>query len=113
MKTKLEQAFECVVNVYHQYCILNPSDDYLQLKEFQKLMKEQAQPFLKDTAPPNMSQDAYIKQIFQKADKDKNNYLKFTEFLYVFVGTLEDAHNRAHDLGEDPSKSGGGHSHSH
>ncbi|XP_061461997.1 protein S100-A8-like [Rhineura floridana] len=101
MKTQLEKALECVVNIYHQYCILDPSDDYLQFKEFRKMMKEQAQPFLKDTTPPNLDQDAYIQQLFNKADKDNSGYLKFTEFLQVLGATLKDAHDRSHKLHEE------------
>nr|XP_056709493.1 protein S100-A8-like [Euleptes europaea] len=104
MKTKLEQALECVVNVYHRYCFLDPSDDYLQLKEFQKLMKEQAQPFLKDTTPPHFSENDFIRTLFQVADVDQNNYLKFTEFLIVFAALLKDAHERSHDFGADNSR---------
>ncbi|XP_054853454.1 protein S100-A12-like [Eublepharis macularius] len=116
-KTQLEKALDCVVNVYHQYCILNPVDDYLQIKEFQKMMKEQAQPFIRNTIPPGVSQDAYIKQIFQRADRDKNGSVKFTEFLYVLGACLEEAHHRSHDLGDDHKSgqkpSGHGHGHSH
>ncbi|KAF7235498.1 hypothetical protein EYD10_17671, partial [Varanus komodoensis] len=108
MKTHLEQAMECVVNVYHQYCILDPVDDYLHLKEFSKLMKEQAQPFLKSTTPPNLDQDGYIKQLFEKADKDKTGYLKFTEFFCVLGLALNEGHDRSHNLDE-----GHGHGHSH
>ncbi|XP_048366002.1 protein S100-A12-like [Sphaerodactylus townsendi] len=111
MKTKLEQALECVVNIYHQYCILDPVDDYLHLKEFQKLMKEQAKPFLKNTAPPNVSEDAYIQQMFQEADRDRSGYLKFTEFLIVAAEALDEAHERSHDLDGDSKKPGCGHSH--
>ncbi|XP_060111973.1 protein S100-A9-like [Heteronotia binoei] len=114
-KTKLEQAFECVVNIYHQYCILKPVDDYLQPKEFEKLMKEQAQDFLCDTTPTNMDQAAYIKQIFKKADKDNNGHLKFPEFLCVLAATLDNAHHRSHDFGEGQKgqEHGHGHGHSH
>nr|XP_056709492.1 protein S100-A9-like [Euleptes europaea] len=107
MNTQLEQAFECVVNVYHQYCILDPVDDYLHLNEFQMLMKEQAQPFLRDTKPPYLSENEFIRQLFQQADRDQNNYLKFTEFLLVFAALLNDAHDKSHDVGGDSS----GHSH--
>ncbi|XP_015269604.1 PREDICTED: protein S100-A12-like [Gekko japonicus] len=114
MKTKMEQAMECVVNVYHQYCILDPVDDYLHPKEFQKLMKEQAQPFLKNTMPPSDDQNSYIEKLFQQADKDKNGYLKFTEWLYVIGKTLNEAHERSHNLDDDDSKTPGhGHGHSH
>ncbi|XP_063002063.1 protein S100-A9-like [Elgaria multicarinata webbii] len=115
MKTQLEKALECVVDIYHRYCILDPQDDFLQFKEFRKLMKEQAQPFIKDTKPSNLDEEAYIKQLFQQADTDQNNCLKFTEFLYVFGEALNDTHNRSHDLGEDHGHSHGppGHSHGH
>ncbi|CAI5798410.1 protein S100-A9-like [Podarcis lilfordi] len=100
MKTLMEKALECIVNIFHQYAIRNPMDDYLQFKEFEKLLKEQAQPFLKDTLPPGMNQDAYIKKMFEKADKSRDGKLKFTEFLPVLELALIDAHNRSHRLPE-------------
>ncbi|XP_042296504.1 protein S100-A9-like [Sceloporus undulatus] len=110
MKTDLEKALDCMVNIFHQYCILNPIDDYLQMKEFEKLLKEQAQPFLKNTLPPNVTENAYIKQLFQKADKNKDGKLKFTEFMVVVGAALIEAHKRSHDLSEGH---GHGHGHSH
>ncbi|KAL8184602.1 UNVERIFIED_CONTAM: hypothetical protein K2H54_021602 [Gekko kuhli] len=113
MKTKLEQALECVVNVYHQYCILDPVDDYLHLREFRKMMKEQAQPFLQNTIPPNLDQNGYIEALFQRADRDRNGYLKFTECLWVLGAALDEAHERSHAFDEDEKTSGHGHGHSH
>ena len=105
----MEQAFECTVNIFHQYALLRPIDDYLQLEEFKKLMKEQASIFLKDTTPSGVDENTYIKQLFQKADKDHNGNMKFTEFVTVLGLALIDAHNRSHQLGEG----GHGHGHSH
>ncbi|XP_061485340.1 protein S100-A8-like [Rhineura floridana] len=101
MKTQLEKALECVVNIYRQYCILDPSDDYLQFKEFRNMMTEQAQPFLKNTTPPSLDQNAYIQQLFKKADKDDSGFLKFTEFLQVLQAALIGAHERSHKLHEE------------
>lgn len=47
MKTDLELALECIVNVYHQYAVkCPPIDDYLNKTEFSQLLKENAEPFL-------------------------------------------------------------------
>ncbi|XP_060125628.1 protein S100-A12 [Zootoca vivipara] len=100
MKTLMEKALECIVHIFHQYAIRNPMDDYLQFKEFEKLLKEEARPFLKDTLPPGTNQDAYIKKMFEKADKNRDGKLKFTEFLTVLEAALIDAHNRSHLLPE-------------
>jgi len=51
MKTDLELALECIVNVYHQYAMKKPIDDYLSKTEFSDLLKETAQPFLHNTLP--------------------------------------------------------------
>ena len=51
MKTDLELALECVVNIYHQYAIKYPIDDYLSKTEFSDLLKETAKPFLCNTMP--------------------------------------------------------------
>lgn len=51
MKTDLELALECAVNIYHQYAVQRPIDDYLSKNEFSKLLKETAQPFLQNTLP--------------------------------------------------------------
>ncbi|XP_020666471.2 protein S100-A12 [Pogona vitticeps] len=108
MKTLMEQGLECVVNIFHQYCFGKHPDDYLQPGEFKKMLKEQAQPFLKDTTPDGVSQDAYIDQLFKKADRDHNGKLKFTEVIVVVAGALIDAHNRSHG-----HEHGHGHGHSH
>lgn len=51
MKTDLELALECAINIYHQYAIKNPIDDYLDKSEFSQLLKETAKPFLHNTTP--------------------------------------------------------------
>ncbi|XP_009999834.1 PREDICTED: protein S100-A7-like [Chaetura pelagica] len=108
MKTDLELALECVINVYHQYAIRNPMDDYLSKPEFSELLKENAKPFLHDTLPPNTTTDDYIKQLFTKADANRDGRLKFTEFLTTLNGVFIDAHKRSHHHGHDH-----GHDHSH
>ncbi|KAM4880352.1 protein S100-A7-like [Sylvia borin] len=107
MKTDLELALECAVNVYHRYAARRPIDDYLSREEFSRLLKETAQPFLRDTAPPNTSTDSYIEQLFAKADANRDGRLKFTEFLTTLSLVAIDAHNRSHQ-GDDH-----GHGHSH
>ncbi|XP_061872415.1 protein S100-A12-like [Colius striatus] len=107
MKTDLELALECVVNIYHQYAIKWPIDDYLSKGEFSELLKETAKHFLYNTAPPNVPVDDYIKQLFTKADANHDGRLKFTEFLTTLNLIVCDAHNRSH---QHP---GASHSHSH
>lgn len=51
MKTDLELALECAINIYHQYAMKCPIDDYLSKAEFSKLLKETAKPFLYNTVP--------------------------------------------------------------
>lgn len=51
MKTDLELALECAINIYHHYAIKNPLDDYLSKAEFSQLLRDTAQPFLHRTAP--------------------------------------------------------------
>ncbi|XP_065605081.1 protein S100-A9-like [Cyrtonyx montezumae] len=110
MKTDLELALECTINIYHQYAIRNPMDDYLSRSEFTTLLKENAKPFLEDTVPPNTSVDDYIKQLFSKADGNRDGRLKFTEFLTTLNLVAIDAHNRSH---KQPGDHGHGHSHDH
>ncbi|XP_008947931.1 PREDICTED: protein S100-A9-like [Merops nubicus] len=109
MKTDLELALECAINIYHQHAIKNPIDDYLDKTEFSELLKENAKPFLHDTAPPNMSIDDYIGKLFAKADKNHDGRLKFTEFLTTLNLIVIDAHNRSHKHPDG----GDGHSHDH
>uniref|UniRef100_A0A669QCB8 EF-hand domain-containing protein n=1 Tax=Phasianus colchicus TaxID=9054 RepID=A0A669QCB8_PHACC len=105
MKTDLELALECAINIYHHYAIRNPMDDYLSRNEFAMLLKENAKPFLADT---------YIKQLFAKSDSNHNGRLKFTEFLTTLSLVAIDAHNRSHKKpGEHGHDHGHGHSHSH
>ncbi|XP_064031853.1 protein S100-A12-like [Pogoniulus pusillus] len=107
MKTDLELALECAINIYHHYAIKNPLDDYLSKAEFSQLLRDTAQPFLHRTAPPNMSEDGYIQKLFSQADGNHDGRLKFTEFLTILGLALGDAHKRSH---EDP---GHDHDHSH
>uniref|UniRef100_A0A8C3UTL3 S100/CaBP-9k-type calcium binding subdomain domain-containing protein n=1 Tax=Catharus ustulatus TaxID=91951 RepID=A0A8C3UTL3_CATUS len=88
MKTDLELALECAVNVYHRYAMRRPMDDYLSRSEFSKLLRDTAEPFL-------------------KADANRDGRLKFTEFLSTLSLVAIDAHNRSH---EGP---GGDHGHDH
>ncbi|XP_021232456.1 protein S100-A9-like [Numida meleagris] len=110
MKTDLELALECAINIYHHYAIRNPLDDYLSRSEFAALLKESAKPFLTDTVPPNTSVDDYIKQLFAKADKNHDGRLKFTEFLTTLNLVAIDAHNRSH---KQPGDHGHSHDHGH
>ncbi|XP_009814803.2 protein S100-A9-like [Gavia stellata] len=116
MKTDLELALECAINVYHQYAIKWPIDDYLNKTEFSKLLKETAKPFLKNTVPPNTSIDDYISKLFARADGNHDGRLKFTEFLTTLNLVIIDAHNRSHQHHEshDPRPDAGhGHGHDH
>lgn len=54
-----------------------------------------------------LTEDVYLKKLFDNADQDKTGYLKFTEFLSVYKLIQIDGHNRSHHLGEE-----GGHGHS-
>ncbi|XP_009270874.1 protein S100-A12-like [Aptenodytes patagonicus] len=96
MKTDLELALECAINIYHQYAIKYPIDDYLSKTEFSKLLKETAKPFLYNTMPPNMTTDDYISKLFARADCNHDGRLKFTEFLTTLNLVVIDAHNRSH-----------------
>ncbi|XP_071435509.1 protein S100-A9-like [Pithys albifrons albifrons] len=107
MKTDLELALECTVNVFHQYAMRYPMDDYLSRAEFSKLLKDTAEPFLRNTTPPKTTTDDYIKQLFQKADGNHDGRLKFTEFLTTLSQVAIDAHNRSH------AGPGGDHGHGH
>ncbi|XP_060110652.1 protein S100-A7-like [Heteronotia binoei] len=109
MSTSLEQCLNCVVDIYHYYCTLDPVDDYLHLNEFRAFMRQQAPSFLWRTTPPNMHVDQYIQRIFRNADRNQNGYLHFTEFASVISSILDDAHNSSHDYGQKSS----GHGHRH
>ncbi|XP_074931157.1 protein S100-A12-like [Phalacrocorax aristotelis] len=114
MKTNLERALEDVVNVYHQYAIKKPIDDYLSKNEFSELLKENAKSFLHNTLPPNMSIDDYISKLFVTADCNHNGRLKFTEFLTTLNLAVIDAHNRSHQhRGSHDKHPDAGHGHDH
>ncbi|XP_009577264.1 PREDICTED: protein S100-A9-like [Fulmarus glacialis] len=122
MKTDLELALECAINIYHQYAIKYPIDDYLSKPEFSELLKENAKPFLHSTIPPNTTVDDYISKLFTRADGNHNGRLKFTEFLTTLNLVVIDAHNRSHphprshdrhpDAGQEHDH-GHGHDHGH
>ncbi|XP_009888759.1 PREDICTED: protein S100-A7 [Charadrius vociferus] len=113
MKTDLELALECAVNVYHHYAIKNPLDDYLSKTEFSQLLKETAKPFLQNTVPPNTTIDDYISKLFNKADRNRDGRLKFTEFLTTLNLVAIDAHNRSHQGHKGHPDGGHGHDHDH
>ncbi|XP_009874754.1 PREDICTED: protein S100-A9-like [Apaloderma vittatum] len=108
MKTDLELALECIINIYHQYAVKRPIDDYLSKEEFSELLKKDAQPFLHNTMPPNTTVDDYIGKLYAKADSNHDGRLKFTEFLTTLNLVFIDAHNRSHGRGH-----GHGHGHEH
>ncbi|XP_010177864.1 PREDICTED: protein S100-A7-like [Mesitornis unicolor] len=108
MKTDLELALECIVNLYHKYALKYPLDDYLSKPEFSQMLKETAKPFLQSTLPPKTSIDDYISQLFSKADHNHDGRLKFTEFLSTLSLVFIDGHNRSHQpIGDH------GHDHGH
>ncbi|XP_009556433.1 protein S100-A7-like isoform X2 [Cuculus canorus] len=97
MKSDLELALECIINIYHRYAPKDyPMDDYLNKREFTDLMKNNAQTFLTDTRPPNSSVEDYIDKLFARADSNHDGRLKFTEFLNTMSLIYIDAHNRSH-----------------
>ncbi|XP_014816950.1 PREDICTED: protein S100-A7-like [Calidris pugnax] len=109
MKTDLELALECIINIYHQYAVKKPIDDYLSKDEFSELLKKNAKPFLHNTSPPNTPVDDYIANLFKKADRNRDGRLKFTEFLTTLNLVVIDAHNKSHH----PHGHDHGHDHSH
>ncbi|KAM9264360.1 protein S100-A12-like [Morus bassanus] len=114
MKTDLELALECAINIYHHYAIKHPMDDYLSKTEFSELLKENAKPFLHNTMPSNMSVDDYINKLFTTADRNQNGRLKFTEFLTTLNLVVIDAHNRSHQHhGSHDQHPGAGHDQDH
>ncbi|KAK2518120.1 hypothetical protein Q9233_012631 [Columba guinea] len=117
MKTDLELALECIVNVYHQYAVkCPPIDDYLNKTEFSQLLKENAEPFLHRNMAPGLSVDKYISQLFSRADKNRDGRLRFTEFLTTLSGVVIDAHERFHEChkrNKQQSEAGQGHDHGH
>ncbi|XP_074020488.1 protein S100-A12-like [Numenius arquata] len=113
MKTDLELALECAIDIYHQYAVKRPIDDYLSKDEFSELLKENAKPFLHNTIPPNTSVDNYIEKLFEKADRNRDGRLKFTEFLTTLNLVVIDAHNRSHQSHKNHPNDGHGHDHSH
>ncbi|XP_065509910.1 protein S100-A9-like [Caloenas nicobarica] len=117
MKTDLELALECIVNIYHQYAVKSiPIDDYLNRTEFSQLLKENAEPFLHRTMTPNLSIDNYISQLFSRADKNRDGRLKFTEFLTTLSGVVIDAHERFHEYqkrNKQQPEAGQDHGHGH
>ncbi|XP_009929499.1 protein S100-A12-like [Opisthocomus hoazin] len=112
MKTDLELALECIVNVYHQYAMKKPIDDYLSKTEFSDLLKETAQPFLHNTLPPKTTVDDYIRKLFTKADHNRDGRLKFTEFLTTLSLIVIEAHKRSHQ-GHTSHDHGQDHGHDH
>uniref|UniRef100_A0A8B9B819 EF-hand domain-containing protein n=2 Tax=Anser TaxID=8842 RepID=A0A8B9B819_9AVES len=89
MKTDLELALECAINIYHQYAIKNPRDDYLSKSEFTQLMKETAKTFLTNTVPVRA-------ELFKETDLNKDKELSFEEFTIVLSKVADDAHRIIH-----------------
>ncbi|XP_013797899.2 protein S100-A12-like [Apteryx mantelli] len=116
MKTDLELALDCAINIYHQYSVKKPLDDYLSRGEFRALLTENAKPFLTNTKPPGLGIDAYIDRLFVKADHNRDGRLKFTEFLTTLNLVAIEAHKRSHQHPNEPGHGQGqgqGHDHSH
>ncbi|XP_006031077.3 protein S100-A9-like, partial [Alligator sinensis] len=107
-KTQLEKELDCIINIYHQYSFRNPMDDYLQKNEFKKLLREQAADFLKNTKPPKIPLEQYLEILFEKADKNHDGHIKFTEFLTTLARIAIDVHDSSH---KDVPGHGHGHSH--
>ncbi|KAM9114397.1 protein S100-A7-like isoform 1-T3 [Pangshura tecta] len=115
MTSKLENALDDIIEVYHKYSEQRPnSDDFLQKHEFKQLLKHHAKSFLKCTLPYGMTEDEYIEDLFKKADKNRNGYLHFEEFVTTLAKLAIHAHNISHEpCDETPGKDGHGHGHGH
>uniref|UniRef100_A0A8C0G5H8 EF-hand domain-containing protein n=2 Tax=Chelonoidis abingdonii TaxID=106734 RepID=A0A8C0G5H8_CHEAB len=119
MTSKLEKALDEVIDVYHKYSEKRPnSDDFLQKHEFRQLLKQHAKSFLKCTLPYGQTEEEYIEDLFQKADKNRNGYLHFEEFVTTLAKLAIHAHNISHEpCDETPGKPGDGqgqgHGHGH
>ncbi|CAM5174626.1 unnamed protein product [Eretmochelys imbricata] len=112
MTSNLEKALNDIIEVYHKYSESQCSeDDYLQKDEFKKLLKKEANSFLKCTLPYGMKEDDYIEDLFQKANKNKNEYLHFEEFVTTLAKLAIHAHNMSHTAVKQGEEQGQGHVH--
>uniref|UniRef100_A0A663M6D0 EF-hand domain-containing protein n=1 Tax=Athene cunicularia TaxID=194338 RepID=A0A663M6D0_ATHCN len=84
MKTDLELALECVINIYHQYGKL----DLLNFNDFKTLLTEQAPTFLGYRNKTH--------SIFKETDLNKDKELTFEEFTIVLAKVTDDAHRIIH-----------------
>uniref|UniRef100_A0A8B9QS72 EF-hand domain-containing protein n=1 Tax=Apteryx owenii TaxID=8824 RepID=A0A8B9QS72_APTOW len=89
MKTDLELALDCAINIYHQYSVKKPLDDYLSRGEFRALLTENAKPFLTNTKPVRA-------KLFKETDINKDRELSFEEFCIVLAKVTDDAHRIIH-----------------
>ncbi|XP_027685838.2 protein S100-A8 [Chelonia mydas] len=111
MTTKLEKALNDIIEVYHEYSESECNDDYLQKDEFKKLLKKEANSFLCYTVPRPGDEEKYIDNLFQKANKDKNEHLHFEEFVTTLAKLAIHAHNMSHKGVKQSEGQGQGHAH--
>ncbi|KAM6330925.1 protein MRP-126-like [Alca torda] len=109
MKTDLELALECAINIYHQYAVRQPIDDYLSKNEFSELLKENAKPFLHNTVPlliekqlvnylKHVRNKATIDQIMKDLDTNGDAQICFSEMMLLITRVTIATHEHLHDI---------------
>ncbi|XP_043819961.1 protein S100-A15A-like [Dromiciops gliroides] len=91
--TPVEDSIFHIIHCYHLYAAREGDVDTLSLDELNALLTENMPRFMEGLG---RSQPEYLKQLFQVADKDKDNQICFDEFIYIVGKVMKDYHLQYH-----------------
>ncbi|XP_007975278.3 protein S100-A15A [Chlorocebus sabaeus] len=91
--TPVEESLFQIIHCFHQYAARQGDVETLSLQELQAMLMDNMPRFMDSLG---RKEPYYITELFQAADKNKDNQICFDEFLYILGKLVKDYHLRYH-----------------
>ncbi|XP_009179996.1 protein S100-A15A isoform X1 [Papio anubis] len=91
--TPVEESLFQIIHCFHQYAARQGDVETLSLQELQALLVDNVPRFMDSLG---RKEPYYITELFQAADKNKDNQICFDEFLYILGKLVKDYHLQYH-----------------
>ncbi|KAL4699106.1 hypothetical protein H8959_011763 [Pygathrix nigripes] len=91
--TPVEESLFQIIHCFHQYAARQGDVETLSLQELQALLMDNVPRFMDSLG---RKEPYYITELFQAADKNKDNQICFDEFLYILGKLVKDYHLQYH-----------------
>ncbi|XP_053447879.1 protein S100-A15A [Nycticebus coucang] len=87
--TKVEESLFQIIHCYHQYAAREGDVETLSLEKLKALLVDNVPRFMGSLG---RKKPHYITELFQAADRNKDNQICFDEFLYILGKLVQDYH---------------------